>query len=166
MSEEWKRPEDIAAVFGVSVRRVQQLVQEGIIKSEKIPGHAGRMFDLLPTITDYIKYLSDKAYGKSRSDKELALKEKKLKAEIALKESQGELHRLKTEIASGKVYFRRGSPAGLPAVLRAAEEVRACDPESCRRHDRRLCRPCYRARRGKGSLQRGEHHAECLCRCR
>ena len=33
---------------------------------------------------------------------ELALKEKKLKAEIALKESQGELHRLKTEIASGK----------------------------------------------------------------
>ena len=46
--------------------------------------------------------MSDKAYGKSRSDKELALKEKKLKAEIALKESQGELHRLKTEIASGK----------------------------------------------------------------
>ena len=84
MSEDWKRPEEIAAVFGVSVRRVQQLVQEGIIKSEKIPGHAGRMFDLLPTITDYIKYLSDKAYGKSRSDKELALKEKKLKAEIAL----------------------------------------------------------------------------------
>lgn len=102
MGEDWKRPEEIAAVFGVSVRRVQQLVQEGIIKSEKIPGHAGRMFDLLPTITDYIKYLSDKAYGKSRSDKELALKEKKLKAEIALKESQGELHRLKTEIASGK----------------------------------------------------------------
>ena len=102
MSEDWKRPEEIAAVFGVSVRRVQQLVQEGIIKSEKIPGHAGRMFDLLPTVTDYIKYLSDKAYGKSRSDKELALKEKKLKAEIALKESQGELHRLKTEIASGK----------------------------------------------------------------
>lgn len=102
MSEDWKRPEEIAAVFGVSVRRVQQLVQEGIIKSEKITGHAGRMFDLLPTVTDYIKYLSDKAYGKSRSDKELALKEKKLKAEIALKESQGELHRLKTEIASGK----------------------------------------------------------------
>ena len=33
MSEDWKRPEEIAAVFGVSVRRVQQLVQEGIIKS-------------------------------------------------------------------------------------------------------------------------------------
>ena len=34
MSEDWKRSEEMAAVFGVSVRRVQQLVQEGIIKAE------------------------------------------------------------------------------------------------------------------------------------
>ena len=32
----------------------------------------------------------------------MELKEQKLQAEIALKESQGEMHRLKTEIASGK----------------------------------------------------------------
>ena len=50
----------------------------------------------------FVKYLSDKAYGKSRSEKEMELKEQKLQAEIALKESQGEMHRLKTEIASGK----------------------------------------------------------------
>lgn len=34
--------------------------------------------------------------------KEAELREQKLQAEIALKESQGEMHRLKTEIASGK----------------------------------------------------------------
>ena len=32
----------------------------------------------------------------------MELREQKLQAEIALKESQGEMHRLKTEIASGK----------------------------------------------------------------
>ena len=47
------------------------------------------MSDLLPTITGYIKYLSDKAYGKPAQTRSLPLKEKKLKAEIALKESQG-----------------------------------------------------------------------------
>ena len=59
-------------------------------------------YELAPTIQRYVKYLSDKAYGKSKSEKEAELREQKLQAEIALKESQGEMHRLKTEIASGK----------------------------------------------------------------
>ena len=51
----------------------------------------------------YVKYLSDKAYGKQhRTDKEIELREQKMQADIALKESQGELHRLKTEIAAGQ----------------------------------------------------------------
>ena len=32
----------------------------------------------------------------------MELREQKMKADVALKESQGELHRLKTEIAAGK----------------------------------------------------------------
>ena len=94
------RVEVIASLFGVSVRRVQQLTQEGIIATTKTI--EGNRYELAPTIQRYIKYLSDKAYGKSRSEKEMELKEQKLQAEIALKESQGEMHRLKTEIASGK----------------------------------------------------------------
>jgi len=62
----------------------------------------GNRYELGPTIQRYIKYLSEKAYGKSKSEKEMELREQKLQAEIALKESQGEMHRLKTEIASGK----------------------------------------------------------------
>lgn len=94
------RVEVIASLFGVSVRRVQQLTQEGIISTTKTA--EGNRYDLAPTIQKYIKYLSDKAYGKSRNEKEMELREQKLQAEIALKESQGEMHRLKTEIASGK----------------------------------------------------------------
>ena len=94
------RTEVIAQLFGVSVRRIQQLVQDGVINTVQTP--EGRRFDLAPTIQKYIKYLSDKAYGKSKSEAEAELKEKKLRADIALKESQGELHKLKTEIAAGQ----------------------------------------------------------------
>ena len=79
--------------------------QEGIISTTKIleDGKSVRRYDLVPTIQAYVKYLSDKAYGKQhRTDKEIELREQKMQADIALKESQGELHRLKTEIAAGQ----------------------------------------------------------------
>lgn len=98
--ESFYRVEVIATLFGVSVRRVQQLTQEGIISTTKTS--EGNRYELTATIQKYIKYLSGKAYGKSRTEREVELREQKLQAEIALKESQGEMHRLKTEIASGK----------------------------------------------------------------
>ena len=91
----------IAQLFGVSVRRIQQLTQEGIIETTQVPGE-GRRYELVPTIQAYTKYLAEKAYGREQSDREAELKEQKMKADIALKESQGELHRLKTDIAAGK----------------------------------------------------------------
>ena len=94
------RVEIIAQLFGVTVRRIQQLTQEGVLPTTETVD--GRRYDLVPTIQQYVKYLSDKAYGKDRSEKELELREQKMKADIALKESQGELHRLKTDIAAGK----------------------------------------------------------------
>lgn len=102
MAKNMQRPEVLAQLFGVSVRRVQQLTQEGILVSEKVEGAQGRQYDLIPNIKTYIAHLQDKANGKSRNEKELDLKAKKLEAEIALKESQGELHRLKTDIQAGR----------------------------------------------------------------
>lgn len=99
------RTEIIAQLFGVSVRRIQQLTQDRVISTTKIieDGRTVRRYDLVPTIQNYIKYLSEKAYGRQgRTDKEIELREQKMEADIALKESQGELHRLKTEIAAGK----------------------------------------------------------------
>ena len=116
--KEWEKPpgydriEIIAEVFGLTVRRVEQLRQQGVIRSEKIAvqgkgKNKGKtrqmtMFRTVPTISAYIKFLQDTIKGKSISDRETQLKEQKLEAEIALKESQGELHRLKTDIAAGK----------------------------------------------------------------
>ena len=85
------RVEVIAQLFGVSVRRIQQLTQDGVINT--VQTKQGRRYELAPTIQKYIKYLSDKAYGKSQSETESKLKEQKLRAEVALKESQGELHK-------------------------------------------------------------------------
>ena len=94
------RVEIIAKLFNLTVRRIQQLTQEGVLPTVETP--EGRRYDLVPTIQRYVQYLSDKAYGKNRSEKELELKEQKLSAEISLKESQAELHRLKMDIASGR----------------------------------------------------------------
>lgn len=100
-SSNYYRVKIIAQLFGVSVRRIQQLTQEGILPTTETPD--GRRYDLVQTVQRYTKYLSDKAYGKAhRTDEEVRLREQKMRADIALKESQGELHRLRTDIASGK----------------------------------------------------------------
>lgn len=98
------RVEAIASLFGLTVRRVQQLTQEGIISTvvTVIDGKKTRAYELAPTIQKYVKYLSDRAYGKSRSEKEMQLQEMKLRAEVSLKESQSELHKMRMDIASGK----------------------------------------------------------------
>ena len=63
----FQRTETIAQLFGVSVRRIQQLTQEGIIKTTKIideeSGKTVRRYDLVPTIQSYIclLYTSDAA---------------------------------------------------------------------------------------------------------
>lgn len=98
---QYVKPEVLKQFFGISVRRIQQLTQEGVLKTTELPGH-GRRYNLVTSIQTYIQYLSDKAYGKAKSEKEAELKEQKLQAEIALKESQGELHRMRREIAAGK----------------------------------------------------------------
>ena len=91
----------IAALFELTPRRIQQLTQDGVLETVHISGQRNK-YDLIPTIQAYIKYLSDKAYGREAKLSETELREKKLQAEIALKESQTELHQLRTAIANGK----------------------------------------------------------------
>ena len=144
--------EVIGQLFGVSVRRIQQLTQEGVIRTVEVPGQ-GRRYELVPTIKTYIQYLSDKAYGKNRSEKEMELKEQKLQAEIALKESQGELHQLKTAIAAGKyiaveevtldyqrffVTFKKFAMSLPSRILDAISGFTELDPLSARRLDKTI----------------------------
>lgn len=100
------RVEVIAKLFGLTVRRIQQLTQEGILPTVDAVDENNRKtrrYDLVPTIKKYTRYLSDKAYGKAhRTNKEIELREQKMEADIALRESQGELHRLKAAIVAGE----------------------------------------------------------------
>ena len=75
----------VAKLFGVTARRVQQLTQDGII-SPASEGASGKRYNICAVTQQYIAFLSGKSTGSGK--KEQQLKESKLIAEVALKESQ------------------------------------------------------------------------------
>ncbi len=97
---EYLTKDELAQLIGSSSRTVERLVADGTITQIK-KGRAVK-FETVAVIKQYIQHLTDKANGKKEKDATKELTVQKLKAEIALKESQGELHRLRTDIASGK----------------------------------------------------------------
>lgn len=92
--------QQIAKIFGVTTRRIQQLKDEGIIKGSGKP----TKYDLLPTIQAYIKYLSDKANGREKKETMAQLEEDKLRSEVAIKESKAEIARLELKEIQGKMH--------------------------------------------------------------
>ena len=99
---EWASTAIIAQLLGKTVRRVQQLTQEGILETHVPPQGGARKYRTCETVQRYLAHVAEKARetGDTSCAAELSLK--KLKAEVELKESQGQLHRLKTAIAEGK----------------------------------------------------------------
>lgn len=71
----------IAQLFGVSVRRIQQLTQDGVLETVHISGQRNK-YDLIPTIQAYIKYLSDKAYGREAKLSETELRKRSCKRKL------------------------------------------------------------------------------------
>lgn len=99
---EWASTTVIAQLLGYSVRRIQQLTQEGILETEVPPGGGARKYKTCETIQKYIAHIEQKAQETGENSRAAELTLKKLEAEVELKESQGQLHRLKTAIAEGK----------------------------------------------------------------
>lgn len=98
--KEYVSKNTVCQMFGLTGRRIEQLVADGVIENVHVKSNCVR-YDLVDTVQRYTKYLSDKAKGRENLEAEAKLKEQKLRAEVALKESQGELHKLRTEIAAG-----------------------------------------------------------------
>lgn len=127
MAENLQSTQVIAKIFGVSTRRVEQLKSEGVIKGEGKP----TKYDLLPTIQAYIKYLSDKAYGREKKQTDAQLETAKLEAEkriktakaemaeLELKELQGKMHRAEDveAIVTDHVFFLRSMLMAMPGKL-------------------------------------------------
>jgi hypothetical protein len=99
---EWANSTAIAQLLGKSLRRVQQMTQEGILQTEVPPGGGGRKYRTCETIQRYMQHVEQKANENGNGGKQSELALKKLEAEIGLKESQGELHKLRTDIAKGR----------------------------------------------------------------
>jgi phage terminase Nu1 subunit (DNA packaging protein) len=90
----------IAKLFGITVRRVQQLTQEGIINTIKV-GKANR-YDLFQTVQHYIIYLQHKITSKEASY--LKLEADKLAAETSIKQSKARIAELELEELEGKMH--------------------------------------------------------------
>lgn len=111
--------EIIAKIFQVTVRRVQQLTQEGIIQTEEITegNRKLRRYDLMPTIMQYIKYLSDKANGKEQKASVADKEEEKLQAEIDIKKAKAKIAQLELDELEGRMH--------------SAEDVEAMTTDLC-----------------------------------
>lgn len=95
--------QEISNILGVKTRTIQRLVQDGTLEATPDPeDRRKKVYDVGPCVQAYMKYQFDKSAASKRTARMEQLEEKKLRAEAELKESQGELHRLKTDIAMGK----------------------------------------------------------------
>lgn len=125
---EWANCEAIAKLLGLTARRVQQLRQDGELTTEKPPGMGARKYRTCETIQKYIAMRERKAGAKGDDGKIQELTLRKLKAEVALKESQGELHRLKTAIAERKYIAADAASEELAAFLLEFKKLAAAIP--------------------------------------
>lgn len=94
----------IANLFGVSVRRVQQLTQEGIISTTEVK--RGRRYELTPTVQKYIKYLSDKAYGKAQVGDRGKIERTEAQSGDCLKRIPGRDSQIKDRNCGRTIHFR------------------------------------------------------------
>ena len=94
----------IAKIFQVTVRRVQQLTQEGIIETIAVKQGKRelRRYDLIDTVMRYIRYLSDKANG--REQKSSNKEEEKLQAEIDYKAAKAKIAMLQLDELEGRMH--------------------------------------------------------------
>lgn len=93
----------IAALFGVTVRRIQQLTQDGIIQTEQVGKK--RRYDLLATVRSYISYLQDRVNSRGGGTQEDTDNEsRKLRADADLKETKARIAELEYDEIQGRMH--------------------------------------------------------------
>lgn len=135
-NKNYQKADVIARLFGKTVRRIQQLTQDGILPTEQTPD--GRRYDLLPTIQRYIKYLEERAENKqpqsmtekleAKLDAEIKYKKAKAdKARLELAELKGQMHRASDieKLTNELVFSVRSMLLALPG--RVAMDLAAID---------------------------------------
>ena len=101
-----QKVEIIAKLFQVTVRRIQQLTQDGVLQTVEVSegNRKLRRYDLMPTIQAYIKYLSDKAYGRDQKESVSNKEEEKLQAEVDIKKAKAKIAQLELDELEGRMH--------------------------------------------------------------
>lgn len=90
----------IARLYGSDVRRIQQLRQSGVIVGEGRPA----MYDLIPTIMALFQYQREIIQNKEKNQTIADLEEKKLTAEVEIKEAKADAAKLELRELQGKMH--------------------------------------------------------------
>ncbi len=92
----------VATLFGLTVRRIQQLTQDGILQTEQVGKQ--RRYDLLGTVRRYISYLQQKANSKGGSKDDADNESRKIKADADLKATKAEIAEMELAELKGKMH--------------------------------------------------------------
>ena len=105
--KEFVSAKDIAEIFQFeSVRRVQQLTQDGVISTTDVKesGRKVKRYELIPTVMAYIKFIQDKAYGREKKMSEADLITRKLQADVDFKEAKAKMAQLQLDEIEGRMH--------------------------------------------------------------
>lgn len=105
--KEFVSAKEIAEIFQFeSVRRVQQLTQDGVISTTDVKesGRKVKRYELIPTVMAYIKFIQDKAYGREKKMSEADLITRKLQADVDFKEAKAKMAQLQLDEIEGRMH--------------------------------------------------------------
>lgn len=95
----------VALLFGLTVRRIQQLTQDGILQTEMVGKQ--RKYDLLGTVRRYIEYLQRRVETKSGGNgtqEDADNESRRLRADADLKQTKAAIAQLEYEEIQGRMH--------------------------------------------------------------
>ena len=113
------RSSDLAKLFDITDRRIQQLTSDGVLTPElvKVDGHKIRHYDLFPNVHDYVVYLRNRVKGDAETPEELEIAVRKIKAETELKEAKAEIEAIKRDELIGIMHRSEDVEEVLEALI-------------------------------------------------
>ena len=101
-AKDYRTSAQVAKVFGMTSKRVQQLVADGVLETVDTP--KGRRYDWDATVTRYVAYLTEKAYGRAQKEDVQNLEREKLAAEASIKKSKAAIAQMEQDELEGKLH--------------------------------------------------------------
>lgn len=94
--KQYVNADTLAALFKVTGRRIYQLVADGVLRAEKVEGHAHKVYPFVESVQSYVTYLQDRLAKRGGVNEALNeaklveqdLRSRKLAAQVALVEGR------------------------------------------------------------------------------